>query len=400
MKILMLTPYLPFPRSSGGQIRSYNLIKHLSKKHEISLFSLIKDDGEKEYIKELKRFCPKVRVFKRSKTPFTFRNILRTGFGTYPFLVIRNLVVEEKYAIEKELANEKYDLIHAETFYVMPHIPETSTPVLLVDQTIEYLVYKHYVDEQAPFFARPLFSVDVAKLKHWEKTYWRKASKVVAVSEADKKEMLSLVPNLEVGIVPNGVDLEFFKAKENWDTKEPKILFVGNFKWMQNTEAAMLLLEEIFPKIKREYPRANLWIVGQHIPESLKTKSSADIKVRDLPYDDEDSIRKAYHEATIFVSPLKGPGGTRLKHFAAMASKLPIVTTTVGAEGLGATNGEHLMVCDRMEDVAAETIRLIKNSKLAEKIANNARKLVVEKYSWERMADLLDKIYKETSCAE
>jgi hypothetical protein len=162
MKILMLTPYLPFPLTSGGQTRSYNLIKHLSTKHEITLFSLIKDDSEKKYIPELTKFCKKVVVFKRSKTPWTLRNILLTGFGPFPFLVIRNLARDEKKAIELELSQNKYDIIHAETFYVMPHIPETSTPVLLVEQTIEYLVYKHYVEDQAPFLSKIPFWIDVA----------------------------------------------------------------------------------------------------------------------------------------------------------------------------------------------------------------------------------------------
>lgn len=92
----MLTPYLPFPDSSGGQIRSYNLIKSLSKKHDITLFSLIKDDSEKRFIPELEKYCKKVKVFKRSKSPWTMRNILLTGFGPYPFLVIRNLSPQEK----------------------------------------------------------------------------------------------------------------------------------------------------------------------------------------------------------------------------------------------------------------------------------------------------------------
>src|SRR5436190_4022197 len=196
MKILMLTPYLPFPLMSGGQTRSYNLIKNLSKKHEITLFSLIKNENEKQYVKELEKFCKKVKVFKRSSSPWTLRNILLTGFGVYPFLVIRNLSPEERKAIEKELAIEKYDLIHAETFYVMPHIPETKVPVLLVEQTIEYLVYKHYVEVQAPFFIRPLFWIDVRKLKYWETFFWKKASKVVAMSNSDKKVMQELVPPL------------------------------------------------------------------------------------------------------------------------------------------------------------------------------------------------------------
>src|SRR4051812_15186636 len=145
MRILMLTPYLPFPTNSGGQIRSNNLIKQLSKKHEITLCSLIKYDSDRKYIKNLEPFCKKIYVFNRPEKPFAITNILRTGFSTYPLLVIRNFSPTEKSALPQIIKDGNFDLIHAETFYVYPHIPETKIPVVLVDQTIEYQVYEHYV---------------------------------------------------------------------------------------------------------------------------------------------------------------------------------------------------------------------------------------------------------------
>jgi glycosyltransferase involved in cell wall biosynthesis len=396
MKILMLTPYLPFPDSSGGQIRSYNLIKDLSKKHEITLFSLIKDDSEKRFTKELEKYCKEIKVFKRSKSPWTLRNILLTGFGPYPFLVIRNLSPKEKYAVKEEIEKNHYDLIHAETFYVMPHIPNTKIPILLVEQTIEYLVYKHYVESIKNPFLKWLLSIDVTKLKFWETNFWKKADGVVAVSEADKNEMLKLVPNLSVDLVPNGVNLSFFKIKTNWVEKDQKILFVANFKWLQNAEAAELLLEKVFPIVLKGNPKTKILIVGQYVPENIISKASKNIIVRNLKEDDQDGIRQAYYESSVFVSPLRGPGGTRLKHFGAMAAKLPLITTSVGAEGLGARDGVDIIVRDTPEDIAKATLEILSNIKLAETIANNARRLVEEKYSWYKMGEYLDKIYEQT----
>lgn len=393
----MLTPYLPFPPSSGGQIRSFNLIKYLSKKHDITLFSLIKSDEEKQYISELEKYCKKVRVFKRSKSPWTLRNVLLTGFGRYPFLVIRNLAPAEKRAVEKELSEEKYDLIHAETFYVMPHIPRSNVPVLLVDQTIEYLVYRHYVDEQAPIFLRPLLSIDVTKLKFWEKKYWQQADKVVAVSEADKGEMHKLDKDLNVEIVPNGVNLDFFKVRTSWSSKKPKILFVANFKWMQNVEAAEILIDKVFPVIREKVSGAILSIVGQHIPEELIVRKGDGVEIVNLAEKDEKGIQKAYYEASVFVSPLHGPGGTRLKHLGAMASKLPLVTTPVGAEGLGAKDGENIMIREKPEELAKATLKILTDVKFAKKMAENARELVVREYSWQKMGQMLDELYGITA---
>ncbi len=397
MKILMLTPYLPFPDSSGGQIRSYNLIKSLSKKHEITLFSLIKDDSEKRFIPELEKYCKKVKVFKRSKSPWTLRNILLTGFGPYPFLVIRNLSPQEKKAVKEEIEGGNYDLIHAETFYVMPHIPETKIPILLVEQTIEYLVYKHYVEGTANPLIRPLLSIDVAKLKHWETKFWKKAGGVVAVSESDKKEMRKLVPDLKVDLVPNGVNLSFFKQKTSWKSESPKILFIANFKWLQNVEAAELLLGEVFPLISAKNPKAKVWIVGQHIPEEILAYRSEKVIIDNLKEDDQDGIRNAYYDSSVFVSPLRGPGGTRLKHLGAMAAKLPLVTTSVGAEGLDATDGKNVIVCDNSKEIAESTLKILGDEKMAKMIAENARLLVEEKFSWYKMSEYLESIYDATA---
>ena len=390
----MLTPYLPFPDSSGGQIRSYNLIKDLSKKHEITLFSLIKDDSEKKFVSELEKYCKKVQVFKRSKSPWTLRNIMLTGFGPYPFLVIRNLSPKERAAVKEEISNFNYDLIHAETFYVMPHIPDTKVPILLVEQTIEYLVYKHYVEGLKNVFLSWLLSVDVAKLRFWETSFWKKANSVVAVSDVDKKEMKKLVPSLDVNLVPNGVNLDFFKIKKSWNNKNPRILFVANFKWLQNVEAATILLNEVFPLIINK--NVKVWIVGQHIPEQIKMRKSESIIIDDLKEDDQEGIRNAYYEASVFVSPLKGPGGTRLKHFGAMAAKIPLITTKVGAEGLGAIDGKEIVIRDNPEGLAEAVEMVLADPKFAEKIASNARDLVETKYSWYKMAEYLDKIYEET----
>jgi glycosyltransferase involved in cell wall biosynthesis len=362
---------------------------------------LIKDDSEKRFIPELAKYCSKVKVFKRSKSPWTLRNIFLTGFGPYPFLVIRNLSPQESRAVEEEIKQVHYDLIHAETFYVMPHIPqETKTPILLVEQTIEYLVYNHYVEGSGNILVKWLFSIDVAKLRFWETKFWKRADKVVAVSESDKKEMLKLVPGLGVDLVPNGVNLDFFEEKTSWSSKNPKILFIANFKWLQNVEAAELLLDEVFPLIHKENPNVKVWIVGQHIPIEIMNHKSQNIIIDDLKEDDQEGIRKAYHNSSVFVSPLRGPGGTRLKHLAAMAAKLPLVTTFVGAEGLEATDGQEVMIRDNPKEMADAVLEVLNNEKLAERIAGNARKLVEEKFSWFKMGEYLDKIYEETATSK
>lgn len=391
MKILMLTPYLPYPPSSGGQIRSFNLIKQLSKKHEITLCSLIKYDDEEKYVKKIEPYCKKVYVFKRPEKPWTLSNILKTGFSTFPFLVIRNFSPSEQKALPKIINEGDFDLIHAETFYVSPHIPKTDIPIVMVDQTIEYLVYEHFVKSFKYAPLRPLLSIDVLKLKHWEIRYWKKASRVVGVSEKDVKVMTDVLGKEKVRFNPNGVGEDLMKKIGLHYSKT--IVFMGNYAWMQNSEAARLLAEKVFPLIKDQIKDAKLVIAGQHTEKIVDLRNES-TEIVDFAVDDLEGQEKIFKTSGVLVAPLYGPGGTRLKILAAMAAHLPVVTTSVGIAGIG-KNGENYLEGNTPEEIAKLTVQVLNDKKLYKKIANNARKLVEEKYSYEAIAKQLDEIYKE-----
>lgn len=390
MKILMLTPYLPYPLMTGGQTRSYNLIKRLSKLgHQITLFCLIKNDQEKENVSKLEEYCREVKVFNRSPKPWTLNNILRTGFSAFPFLVVRNWAPGEKKAIEEKLKTEQFDLIHAETFYVMPHIPKTEIPIVLVDQTIEYQVYQHFVDSSKWNFLKPLMNLDITKLKYWELKYWRRANKVIAMSEEDKKIMLKQLKNLDVDTVPNGVDFEFFAKKDYPRSKDPVILYLGNFTWLQNREAVDVLFKKVWPKIKARLPNAKLWVIGKEAERFFGDIKSADIRVEEVK-----DPREAYQSATVLVAPIYGSGGTRYKNFEAFASGLPVVTTSIGIGGTDATDGKEVVIRDKPEEIARATVELIENKDKYQQILDNAKKMVKEKYDWDPIAKHLSEIYQ------
>lgn len=387
----MLTPYLPYPPSSGGQIRSFNLIKELSKDHEITLCSLIKYEDEKKYIERIKPFCKKVYVFKRSEKAFSLVNIIKTGFSTWPFLVIRNFSPSEKNALPEIIKEGNFDIIHAETFYVSPHIPQTKIPVVLVDQTIEYQVYKHYVDNYRFPFLKPLLYIDVSKLKYWETYYWKKAKGVVAVSESDAAIMKYLVSGLRATVIPNGFSEDF---KDDVPVHfNHTIVFQGNYAWLQNAEAARFLAKEVFPKIVSQLSSVKLLISGQNT-EIISDLKSDNITLNDLEDDDIVGVQKALRESGVLVAPLYGPGGTRLKILSAMAAKLPVVTTKVGIAGIG-KDGQSYLEGETAQELANQTVRLLKNKKLYGKIAENARKLVEKEYSYQAIAKKLNEVYLE-----
>ena len=392
MNILMLTPYLSFPLLSGGQTRSYNLLKNLSKKHDVTLFSFIRRDEEMQYKEELLKYCKKIELVKR-RPAWSSVNKLLAGFTKYPFLVAIYLSHTLQKTLRKELKDTTYDLIHAETFYVMPNIAAGKVPILLVEQTIEYRVYQHFVQNSAPFFLRPLLWFDVWKVKYWEKHYWSKAKQVVAMSHADKDQMQSVMPGLTVNIVPNGVDVTQFSARQNDNKKRKTILYVGNFKWLQNREAVVILINEVWPKIKKEIQDVELRIVGRGLTPELKALQTDEVIFDEHVHD----IRSVYAEADLMIAPIEGPGGTRLKILEAMASGCPVVTTHVGIEGIDAKHNQEVLVGRTSKDLALCAITLLKDTKLSQKLTQNAKKLVGNQYNWQDITNELDRIYGEVA---
>lgn len=392
MKILMLTPYLPYPLLSGGQIRTYNLLKKLSQKHEITLFALIKDHSERQYIPELEKYCAKVKVFKRSQQPFTVNNILRTIFSTYPFLVIRNYVPETIEAIRHELAANEYDLIHAETFYMMPHLPTTNVPILLVEQTIEYLGYESYAQRVKFPFLRSLLKVDIAKIKRWETFYWNSCDKLIVMSENDRQFIARQIGSPEkIEVVANGVDAEWFAQKKRQLPEEPTVLSVGTFKWLPNVEAVTFLVKEVWPLIKAKVPNARLWIVGNAPTKEVLAFQDKDplIKVTGgIP-----DIRDAFKGAQMLLAPVFSGKGTRYKILEAMASETPIVATPIAVEGLGVAHDKEVLISSTAEGLADQTVALLQDKTKREQLARNGRQFVVRNYDWQSISKKLDQVY-------
>lgn len=392
MKILMVSSYLPFPLKSGGEIRLYNLLKHISQKHDITLICEKRDYQTETDVEEVKKICKKVITVPRRKQ-WSTQNILRTGLSMDPFLIIGHTSEEMKLAIRDELVREAYNLIHVETFYVYQNLPRVSIPVVLVEHNIEYLAYKRYADLASPLL-KPIFYTDVWKLKRKEEAAWLKVDKLIAVSNSERR----LMKRADVSVVPNGVDLDNFRFRSSQDIpNEKRILFIGDFKWFQNVDAAEMILRQIWPKINlklaetKDRTNVKLWILGRNMPDKIKNLATG----KNIIIDDnnKDDTAEIFRDAYVLLAPIRAGAGTSYKILEAMASGVGVVTTNLGIEGLEAKNNIHALASEHEDELANLVLGLIQDHSLYRKLTLNARKLVEEKYDWKIIAQKLDEIY-------
>lgn len=403
MKVLIISSYLPYPLFSGGHIRLYNLMKHLSKNHEITLICEKRKHQTNNDIAAVEKICQKVITVPREKQ-WSIKNIIKTGFSLNPFLITGHTSPQMKQKIKEELSKKKYDLIHAETFYILQNIPQTFIPIVLAEHNIEYLVYKRFADT-TEFYIRPFLYLDIEKLKRQEKQAWQKVTKLIAVSEEEKK----IMARKDVVVIPNGVDLiEFpfkFPQKKLYHSSakritlpEKELLFIGDFKWLQNRDAVKWIIKDIWPFLLRSLNdelKIKLRVVGKNIPSSLRELNSFDSIIFDENAPEKTSM--IYESADVLLAPIRAGGGTSYKILEAMASGVPVVTTKRGISGIEAQSGKHALAADDVQTIVDQTSRLLRDDEYYKIIAKNARELIEKKYNWEIIAQKLDEVYKSVN---
>lgn len=436
MKVLMVSSYLPYPLFSGGQVRLYNLIKELSARHEITLICEMRHHQTEKDIKEVEKICKKVITVDRHKQ-WSFKNIVKTGLSSHSFLLNGHTHKLMQVKIKELLETEKFDLIHVETFYVMQNLPtyviaripiksgdkaiplgirepagdrhaplrgarddNKKIPIVLIEHNIEYKVYNKFMN-RVPLVLRPILSLDIAKIKKEEEDFWRKATRVIAVSLEDQKVIEK--QGIKAQIVSNGVNTDQFSYKsldrrfESKD-KERKILFIGDFSWIQNKDAVTFIIKEIWPevnsKLKTENLKQNvkLWIVGRKIPDAIKSLTNDPTVL----FDEKSSAKTApeiFQEADVLLAPLRVGGGTSYKILEAMSCGTPVATMQMSAHAIGAKDGQELMVGKDTKELAEKTVLLLNDSKIYERVSRNGRKFVQNNYTWKAIAKMLEDAY-------
>lgn len=394
MKVLFLTYDIPYPLVSGGKIRAYYLIKNLARNHQITLFSYYRDEAQKKYIDELKKYCPKIFLFKRRR-PWVWQNIVRSLLTSLPFTSATYHSDELKKTLIEELKQNGYDLVHFESFYPALYLPlakKMGVKTLLGNENIEWQVYDRYASQQfLPI--KWLLRLEIFRMRLFEENLWREANTNIALSENDAQKVEKITKK-ECPVIPNGVDVGVIRPLKNGKS-EGSVIFVGTLIYQANNDAVKFFLSQIYPKIKKTFPKVKFVLVSWYKPnwlnDYLNDKSITFIQDKEKP------AGEFFAKADVLIAPIRVASGTRIKILEAMAAGLPVVTTSVGIEGIEANVGEEVIIADDPQNFANQVSRLLLDSNERRKIGLAGRKLVEGKYNWTKIVHKLDNIYRKIS---
>ncbi|MBA2733599.1 MAG: glycosyltransferase, partial [Acidobacteria bacterium] len=307
-------------------------------------------------------------------------------------LVSRLPYFMQKYksaAMRREVARlattEKFDVLVCD--FLMSSInmpPRVSCPTVLFQHNVEAMIWKrHYEVQQNPLKKAYLYG-QWRKAVAYERAACQRFDYVVTVSPDDSEMTRTDYEVERVADVATGVDTDYFRPRGLTEREPHNLVFTGSMDWLPNEDAIRYFTEQIMPIIKRTVPQATLTVVGRNPYKSLTELSRRDPSI--IVTGRVEDVRPYMESAAAYVVPLRIGGGTRLKIYEAMAMEKPIISTTIGAEGLPVQNGEHLLLADTPQAFAAECVRVLKDEDTARELGSRAAKIVREQFGWDKVA--------------
>lgn len=380
MKALFLIRDLPYPATNGYKKRNYFLLKELAKRNiEITLFSEKNDENNTLSIEHLKSFCKEIRISK-TQAHGKITSALLSLFSMLPFSVKARVSKKTKKEITKYIKENPQNLIICDAIHRALNIPlDGKTYKILYEHNIESTIIKRYADTEKNILKRLFALIEYLKFERLQKKIWKTFNYCIACSLLDKKLMEEKVKGINVCVVNNGVDSQYF-SPDSYQIEKNTLVYTGQIGWHPNEDAIIYFIKNIYPLIKAKRPDVKFLIVGDNPSSRVSdlAKNDKSIKVTGFVED----VRAYMGKAEAFVVPLRIGAGTRLKILEALSMEKAIVTTSIGCEGLELENNKHLLIRDNSEEFAAAVLKILNHDNNYSGLGENGRKLIEEKYEW------------------
>ena len=396
MRILFLQKRPLFPANTGGKIRTLNVLRHLARGHEI-IYLCNLQDGEQQYIEPMRELGLQVETVPWRETPRYsgrfYLELVGNLFSPYPYSVAKDFDKRLRTRAKQLIDQDLYDLIICDFVQMARNcIGLAEIPQVLFQHNVEAQIFDRHARHDNSFLRRHFMALQFKKMRRFEGAAGRKFDAVVAVSEIDEKRFREDYGWQHVRTIDTAVDTDYF-APTSAKELPGRVVFIGSMDWLPNQDGVKDFVENSWPRIRAAMPEAEFRIVGRDpTGEVRRLEREPGVIVEGTVPD----IRPHLTEAQVCVVPLRIGGGTRLKIYEAMAMGKAVVSTSVGAEGLPLQSGEHLVIADGAEQLAAAVIQLLKSKDERCRLGANARILVEERYSAAKVARQFDEICRDT----
>jgi polysaccharide biosynthesis protein PslH len=385
MKILWVNSDFLHPTTRGGQIRTLETLKRLHRRHEIHYAALHRTSargGLDRSVEYCTKAYPIAHQAPREFSPRFCRQICESHFSKLPVAVLRYRSDALRRQVEELTQREKFDAIVCDFLFSAANIPDPGAAVLF-QHNVESIIWKRHAEHARTRLLKMYLQGQYERMLRYEEHMCRAAKRIVAVSGGDARSMQSLYGVREVAAVPTGVDLDYFAAPPNPPPLNTHLVFLGSMDWRPNIDAIRWFAADVLPLIRRRRPECSLAVVGRRpTPEIQRLAEAARIHVTGTVPD----VRPYLWESAVSIVPLRIGGGTRLKIYEAMAARVPVVSTTVGAEGLDVRDGENIALADSPQAFAERCLALLGCAEARRKQAQAAWEMVSACYSWEAAA--------------
>lgn len=373
MKILWVKPGKLLPLDTGGKLRTYNILRHLSAQHEVTYLSYYGGLRDKVYESEVVERLPGTVAFHTAapdSTPFErYLDYGRRLLWAAPYAVSKFTDRRVRRLLSQWILERRFDVAVCDFLSSALNFPkDLQIPTALFQHNVETVLWRRKADLEVRWIDRAISKIEHAKMRRFEPAQVRRFHHVIAVSGADREAMSSMVDPSHISVVPTGVDLSLYRYDPKAAPTEPLVVFTGSMDWEANIDGVEFFCKEIWPLVLAKVPNARFRIVGRSPHARVKALASDSVEVTgSVP-----SIIDHLREAAVFVVPLRIGGGTRIKIYEGMAVGKATISTSVGAEGLDVQHEHDILLVDDPARFAEAVVLVLQNDELRRRLEARA----------------------------
>jgi len=407
-KILFLTQIVPFPPDAGPKVKTYHVIRALAGQgHSVTLVSFVRPE-EVRHIPALQEICEAVYTVPIHRSRIAdVGYMIRSYLTGRPFLIERDDLRPMQETVNRLVREDDFQFIHADQLTMVQFairgasaFPDKKPKVIFDAHNAVWTIVER-MKENAHFFLKPVLAVEAKRIKQYEGGLLKTVDHVLAVTEIDRNLLedamhFSISSRNDrvssISVIPIAVDTQKLRTV-NRRVGSRNIVTLGTLHYPPNADGIRWFFIEVFPLVQKRVPDATLTIIGKNPPQDfieLAERNPGTINVTGYV----DDLVPYLEESALMVVPVRAGGGMRVRILEAFAYAMPVVTTTVGLEGIHGTPDHDVLVADTPADFANRTIELLQNPSLQEKLSTNGRVLATSKYDWQAVLSAMRPIYE------